>query len=181
MQNKEFEIIGKRLFTEGLVGGNFGNMSIRSKNGFYVTPSGSYLDEPCDLKFVSDDGKPESGSSSEWRVHYKAYSMTDASAIVHAHPAMSVAASFYFDEIVPIDSEGKMLCPIIPVVSGEPGTDKLAENIGLALKKSPVAIARGHGTFVTGNSLKEAYLMTSIAEHACKIIYLTGGFGGRSL
>ncbi|MDD4126732.1 MAG: aldolase [Methanomicrobium sp.] len=180
MQNSDFESIGKRLFNEGLVGGNFGNMSIRREDGIYITRSGSYLDEPGDLKFVSMDGVPEKGASSEWRVHYETYKLTDTNAIVHAHPAYSVAASFYYSEIIPEDSEGKMLCPAIPVVTGEPGTDILAQNVSKALAKAPVVIAKGHGTFTTGKDLKEAYLLTSIAEHACKIIYLIGGFGGLS-
>ena len=70
---EEFEYIGKRLFNEGLVGGNFGNMSVRTDGGFYITKSGSYLDECEEVKFVSDDGVPEAGASSEWRVHYAVY------------------------------------------------------------------------------------------------------------
>lgn len=181
MQNKEFEIIGKRLFNEGLVGGNFGNISLRTDEGFLITKSGSYLDESDDLKFVSKDGVPETGASSEWRVHHESYRLTGKGAIVHAHPAFSVAASFYYNEIIPEDSEGKMLCPVIPVVTGEPGTDVLAGNVSEGLRISPVVIAKGHGTFAAGIDLKEAYLLTSIAEHACKIIYLMGGFGGLSL
>lgn len=180
MRIKEFEIIGKRLFNEGLVGGNFGNLSLKDKDGFFITQSGSYLDEPGDLKFVSMDKTVESGASSEWRVHYETYKLTEKEAIVHAHPAYSVAASFFYSEVIPEDSEGKMLCPVIPVVAGEPGSDILANNISVALKDAPVVIAKGHGTFATGKDLKEAYLLTSIAEHACKVIYLMGGFGGLS-
>ncbi|MBN2734342.1 MAG: aldolase [Methanomicrobiaceae archaeon] len=181
MQIKEFELIGKRLFSEGLVGGNFGNMSLKTAEGFWITKSGSYLDEPGELKFVSNEGVFESGASSEWRVHHQSYNSTGKGAIVHAHPGYSVAASFYYDEIIPEDSEGKMLCPLIPVVTGEPGTDLLARNVSEALRMSPVVIAKGHGTFSMGKDLKEAYLLTSIVEHSCKIIYLMGGFGGLSL
>ena len=37
MLDSEFERIGKRLFLEGLVGGNFGNISIRADRGLYIT------------------------------------------------------------------------------------------------------------------------------------------------
>ncbi|EHQ35958.1 class II aldolase/adducin family protein [Methanoplanus limicola] len=187
MRNTEFKETGVRLFSEGLVGGNFGNISVRGvsddgRDGFFITSSGSYLDEEDDLKFVDMKGNPDTGASSEWRVHHRIYSRSpEISAIVHAHPAMSVAASFYYDEIIPNDSEGKMLCPKIPVRTGEPGTEELAENIASAVSISPVAIARGHGTFACAGTLKEAYLLTSIAEHACRVIYYMGGFGGRSL
>lgn len=172
---EEFEYIGKRLFNEGLVGGNFGNMSVRTEGGFYITKSGSYLDECEEVKFVSDDGVPEAGASSEWRVHYAVYRQRpDVLAIVHAHPAYAVAVSFDRDCIVTKDSEGKMLCPRIPVATGEPGTEELARNVAAALSNSNAAVARGHGTFTVGKNLKDAYLMTSIAEHASKIVYLTG-------
>lgn len=181
MQNKEFELIGRRLFNEGLVAGNFGNMSVRIRGGFMITSSGSFLDEEESLKFVTMDGVPEEGASSEWRVHHKTYLSGDAEAIVHAHPPFSIAASIVYDEIIPEDSEGKMLCPVIPVVSGEPGTIELAENVSHSLVSSPVVIAKGHGTFAKGKDLKEAYLLTSAVEHCCRILYYLGGFGGRSL
>lgn len=181
MQNKEFELIGRRLFNEGLVAGNFGNMSVRVRGGFLITSSGAFLDEEESLKFVSLDGVPEEGASSEWRVHYRTYATGDAGALVHAHPPFSVAASMVYDEIIPEDSEGKMLCPMIPVVTGDPGTEELAENVADSLQENPVVIARGHGTFAKGKNLKEAYLLTSTAEHCCRILYYLGGFGGRNL
>ena len=47
MQDYGFERIGKRLFAEHLVGGNFGNMSVRDgKKGFFVKRTGTYLDDP---------------------------------------------------------------------------------------------------------------------------------------
>jgi L-fuculose-phosphate aldolase len=181
MQNKEFELTGRRLFDEGLVAGNFGNMSVRVRGGFLITSSGSFLDEEESLRFVTMEGIAEEGASSEWRVHHRTYTVCDdAGAIVHAHPPLSVAASIVYDEIIPEDSEGKMLCPVIPVVDGEPGTEELAENVARALKSNPVVIARAHGTFAKGRDLKEAYLLTSIAEHCCRILYYLGGFGGRN-
>jgi L-fuculose-phosphate aldolase len=181
MQNKEFGLIGRRLFREGLVAGNFGNMSVRVSGGFLITPGGSFLDEVENLKFVTIDGLPEEGASSEWRVHHRTYTACDAGAIVHAHPPLSIAASMVYEEIIPEDSEGRMLCPLISVVDGEPGTDELAENVAGALMSNPVVIAKGHGSFAKGRDLKEAYLLTSAVEHSCKILYYLGGFGGRSL
>jgi len=181
MQNKEFELIGKRLFNEGLVAGNFGNMSVRTAGGFLITSTGSSLDEEDDLRFVGDDGVPEDGASSEWKVHYETYRSCDAGAIVHAHPPFSIAASLIYNEIIPSDSEGKMFSPVIPVVLGEPGTMELAKNVSAALASNPVVLARGHGTFAKGRDLREAYILTSVAGHSCRVLYYLGGFGGRSL
>ncbi|MDD1715474.1 MAG: fuculose phosphate aldolase, partial [Methanolinea sp.] len=42
----EFKRIGTRLRQEGLIGANFGNLSVRADDGFYITRTGSYLDDP---------------------------------------------------------------------------------------------------------------------------------------
>jgi L-fuculose-phosphate aldolase len=41
-----------------------------------------------------------------------------------------------------------------------------------ALAHSKLVIARGHGTFAAGATLDEAFLLTSLAEHACKVLAL---------
>ena len=42
MYSGEFERIGKRLFAEHLVGGNFGNISVRALNeGFFIKRTGA--------------------------------------------------------------------------------------------------------------------------------------------
>ncbi len=176
MQDPEFERIGKRLIQEGLLSGNFGNMSVRSKDGFYITASGSFLDNPGELVYVSRTKGVGTGASSEYRVHQKIYEMTDGTAIVHAHPPFAVAASFGGDAIVPIDSEGKMFLPSIPIADGEPGTEALAESVGEKSGISPVVIARGHGTFACAQSLEKAYLLTAITEHAAKVLYYRRSF-----
>jgi L-fuculose-phosphate aldolase len=175
----EFERIGKRLFGEGLIGASFGNMSIRSGNGFLITRSGSYLDIPGSPVFVPMDGDVPETASSDYRVHRATYRATDHQAIVHAHPPHAVARSLSCDRIVPVDTAGLILTPLIPVVSGACGSDDLAEQVARGLKAYSVVVARGHGTFAAGKSLDEAYLLTSLAEHSCRILFLTGAAGDR--
>ena len=172
MYTDEFERIGRRLFSEGLVGGNFGNMSVRSGDGFFITHTGSYLDNPGEIVFVPLDGPAPNEASSEYRVHREVYRKTRHNALVHAHPAHAVALSIMCGEIVPRDSEGKMLCPVIPVVHGAPGSDELAMNVSDSLCLSKLTIASGHGTFAAGKTLDEAYLFTSLAEHSCRVLTL---------
>ena len=173
MYSTEFERIGKRLFAEHLVGGNFGNISIRSgKEGFFIKRSGTFLDVAGELVFVPLKGDAPPEASSEYRVHREVYRKTNHEAIVHAHPPHTIAASFVMDEIVPEDSEGRMFCPKIPVVQGAPGSQEIAENVTNALSSSNLVIVRGHGTFAAGKTLDEAYVYTSLAEHSCRIISL---------
>lgn len=176
MNPADFKRIGKRLVAEHLVGANFGNISIREGNGFFIKRTGAYLDAPGEPVFVPLDGSVPQESSSEYRVHRSVYQRHAFNAIVHAHPPYAIAASLRHGEIVPMDSEGKMLCPVIPVVRGDPGTEELAVNVVGALARAPVVIARGHGTFAGGKNLDEAFIFTSLAEHACRIIALHGQF-----
>jgi L-fuculose-phosphate aldolase len=174
MLDPEFERIGKRLFAEGLIGGNFGNLSVRADRGLYITQAGSYLDEPGRPVYVPIEGRVPFEASTEYRVHREVYRKTRHDAVVHAHPVHAVAASLVYDEILPRDKESELLCPVIPVVSGRPGSDELARVVSDTLCLSRLVIARGHGTFAAGKTLDEAYILTYLAEHACRVLWLAG-------
>ncbi|MDO8871542.1 MAG: aldolase [Methanoregula sp.] len=176
MYSGEFERIGKRLFAEHLVGGNFGNMSVKTGDGFFIKRTGTYLDIATEPVFVPLSGDAPKEASSEYRVHREVYTKTNHTAIVHAHPPYAVAASLVMDVIIPKDSEGEMLCPRIPVVTGAPGTQEIAGNVARALITSKLVIARGHGTFAACATLDEAYLYTSLAEHSCRVLALKRNF-----
>jgi L-fuculose-phosphate aldolase len=177
MYSGEFERIGKRLFFEHLVGGNFGNVSVREgDSGFYIKRTGAYLDVATEPVFVPMTGNVPPEASSEFRVHREVYRKTPHLAIVHAHPPVAVALSLIRDNVIPEDSEGRMFCPVIPVVSGEPGSQEIADTVSHALVSSKLVLARGHGTFAAGKTLDEAYLYTSLAEHACRVLYFKQGF-----
>ncbi len=180
MYAHEFERIGKRLFSEHLVGGNFGNISIRDDQaGFYIKRTGAYLDVATEPVFVPLEGEVPEGASSEYRVHREVYKKTSHIAIVHAHPPAAVALSLVRNEIRPEDSEGIMFCPVIPVVSGEPGSQEIADTVSDALISSKLVVARGHGTFAAGKTLDEAYLYTSLCEHACRVLAIKQAFTPR--
>ena len=171
MVRGDFTRIGRRLVAEHLVGASFGNLSVREGEiGFLIKRTGAYLDDPGEPVFVPFSGDVPKEASSEYRVHRDVYQKTSYRAIVHAHPPYAVAASLRLEEVIPLDSEGKMFCPKIPVVTGEPGTDELARNVAAGLAGTPVVIARGHGTFAGGRDLDQAFFFTSLAEHACRVI-----------
>jgi L-fuculose-phosphate aldolase len=177
MHNPDFERIGKRLFAENLVGANFGNMSLRKDDeGFFIKRTGEYVDTPGEIIFVPMEGDVPKDASSEYRVYRAVYKKCSHAAIVHAHPPYAVAVSLLLNEVIPIDSEGGMFCPLIRVVKGRPGTDELAENVARCLAGAPVVIARGHGTFAAGKTLDEAYVLTSLTEHSCQVLILFEGF-----
>ncbi|HJJ46653.1 MAG TPA: aldolase [Methanocorpusculum sp.] len=171
---KDFSRIGRRLFRENLVDGNFGNMSVVTSEGYFITHTGSYLDaDPAEVVLMPRNGRMTPGASSEWRVHTAVYNATEHQAIVHAHPPHAVALSLMTNTIKTVESEGQLLAPEIAVVEGFCGTQDLADAVADGLTKSKIVIARGHGTFAAGKNLDEAYLYTSLAEHCCKVLYLT--------
>lgn len=174
LHDSEPERIGRRLRQEGLVSGNFGNMSLRGRGGFYIKRSGAFMDDPWEPVFVPFEGHTPAAASREERVHREIYLRTGHRAVIHAHPPNAIAASFLFEQVIPQDSEGLLLCPWIPVVTGEPGSQELAGAVAEALVTHPIAIARGHGTFAAGRDLLQAFLLTSAAEHSCRILLLLG-------
>jgi L-fuculose-phosphate aldolase len=178
--DEELASIGKRVLAEGLVSANFGNASVRAGDGFLIKRSGAYLDDPGPLVPVPLEGPVPPEASRESPVHRTIYRVTPHGAILHAHPPHAVALSFNREKIVPVDPEAMLLCPEIPVVDGDPGTPILGDRVAHGLMHGKIVIARGHGTFAAGKDLEEAYLVTSAAEHACRVLYLAGSIAGRS-
>ncbi|MDD1673151.1 MAG: aldolase [Methanomicrobiales archaeon] len=172
MRDRDAERIGIRLHAEGLVRGNFGNISIREDQGFYIKRRNAYLDAPRELIFVPQEGAIPEEASRETIVHREIYRTTPYRAVVHAHPPHAIALSYISKEVRPQDCEGELLYPRIKVVEGVSGTHTLARTVAAALQNSPAVIVRGHGTFAAGASLDEAYVLTSAVEHACRILIL---------
>jgi L-fuculose-phosphate aldolase len=173
MQDQEFRRIGARLHEEGLVAGNSGNISVKGPDGFRIKRSGEYLEDPGPPVLVPFQGEIPALASREQAVHRAIYETTGHLAVVHAHPPHAVALSLLEKgPVVPRDSEGRLLCPEISIVDGEPGSAELAWNVAKALTGHTVAIARGHGTFAGGATLEEAYLHTAAAELSCRVLVL---------
>ena|SRR3990172_8089388 len=178
----QFQIIGRDLFTRGLVSGTSGNLSIRMGDRLIITRRGSGLNnlEEYDLietgLFKNDRATPL--ASSELAVHRAIYRETNAQAIVHAHPPHTVALSLLKTEIVPSDSEGMASIPHVQVVGR--GTDVTPGNccdiISEALKKHNIVVVHSHGSFATGQLLDDAYKITTTLEDSCRILCLLHAF-----
>ncbi len=174
---QEISKYGNKLVQQGLVESHFGNISIRDGESIFITARGCALDE------ITEDGVVEVDltsptdrdcmSSTETIVHRAIYQQSQASAVIHAHCPFSVVESLLSDTgvIEPIDSEGRCFLKNIPVIGGQMGSEELAHNAGTALSDHNALIVHGHGTFATGSTLKEAYVITTQIEHSCRIRY----------
>jgi len=169
-----------KLVQYGLTHSRFGNISARVDDGLLITRSGSMLDELNEDSFVfcrlDHAGPFDPAASSETIVHRRIYLLTSALAVIHVHAPYAVALSILNakDYLIPQDAESKHFLQRIPLVRGGIGSDELAANAAGALSRYNAIIARGHGTFAVGKTAEEAYVNTCLAEHACKILYLTG-------
>ncbi len=168
---------GRTLVDHGLVESHFGNISIRTGSRMLITRTGCALDGIDKNRVVEVDIDKTSSldaiASSESIVHRAIYKNTRALAVIHAHPTFAVIESLLVagDTITPLDIEGQHLLHDIPVVRGDSGTDELAKNTAEALKYHRGIIVFSHGTFATGVNLEEAYVVTTLIEHSCKLRY----------
>jgi len=166
-----------RLARRGYVTAHGGNASIRSGNVIWITRHASSLEKlrPEDViqVYVDKPSSFDSLASTETIVHREIYLRTPNLAVLHAHPPYTVALSFFYDEINPLDSESYYVLKKIPVVEGSPGSTILAENVAEALKNSYAVVVRAHGVFASAKYLDIAYQYLCMVEHSAQIIFLT--------
>lgn len=164
---KEFRRFGSLLWQKGLVSYQSGNLSILKKNHIFIKKRGASLGflTPSDIIRVSiESDNPE--ASSELPTHRAIYTNTPARAVIHSHPPHAVILSLSLDEIKPVDTEAPILIGNkIPVLKGSP------QEIAEALREYKVVIIKGHGAFARGESLEEAFSITTTLEHSCYILW----------
>ena len=165
-----------KLNTENLSALRSGNISVRYKNGFLITPSGvkySQL-ETEDVVFVSLDGKFESlkqKPSSEWRIHKDIYvNKKEANAVVHAHSTHATAVSAHgksipaFHYMVALAGGDDIKCAEYATF----GTEELSKNILEALNKRKACLMSNHGQVVFDTNLEKAFELAEEIENICQ-------------
>ena len=176
-ERKELVEIGRIVFESGLTDTHGGNISMRIDDYILIKKSGKMLGylEPADIVVTTleENRELDAEASIELKVHRAIYkTLPEVKGIVHAHSPYAVACSLVYDEIIPLDSEGKLLLGKIPVLSAKKvvSSDEVAEKLPELLKKSPVAVVKSHGPFAVGKTLEEALKYLSALENSCKII-----------
>jgi L-fuculose-phosphate aldolase len=181
--HEQFADIGRDLFLSGAVTSHGGNMSVRVGDRIRITRRGSMLGRLTERDVIETaletDDSEVALASTEIVVHRAVYAKTDALAIVHGHPAHTIARSLVDDEIVPIDSEASYLLHKVPVYALPltAGSSDVAEVVSEGLKEYKCVVLRGHGPFATGTVLEEAFQWLSALEAACRILNLRDQMG----
>lgn len=174
--------IGKRIYTNGFVAANDGNITVKlNEKEYLTTPTGiskGYLTPEMIVK-VNENGEVLEGAyvpSSEVKVHLRVYAQRpDVGAVVHAHPPYATTfavAHIPLDEyLLPEAVFGLGAVPIVPYA--QPSTQELADGLIPYLDDYDAFILENHGTVTVGENLIKAYYKTETLEYNAKITYLT--------
>jgi L-fuculose-phosphate aldolase len=150
-----------------------GNISIRYKNGFLITPSGKKYSslKNKDIIFVTLKGeydKRKGKPSSEWKFHQDIYlNKKEANAIVHAHSTNATAISVH-NKVIPAFHY------MVALAGGEDikcakyatyGTRQLSKNILKALKNRKACLISNHGQIVFDENLPKAFELAEEVEN----------------
>ena len=150
-----------------------GNISLRYKEGFFITPSGKKYSslKDKDIVFVSLDGsydKKKGTPSSEWKFHQDIYiNKKEAKAIVHAHSINATAVSTHNRDIPPFHY-------MVAMAGGHDikcakyatfGTRELSNNILKALKDRKACLIANHGQIAFEKNLSKAFELAEEVEN----------------
>jgi ribulose-5-phosphate 4-epimerase/fuculose-1-phosphate aldolase len=174
------------MFARGLTFGSSGNMSVRSDDGWLMTPTNVALDrlDPARLSRLDPDGRHLSGDAptKEAMLHLAMYrERPNAHAVVHLHSTHSVAVSALADidpeDVLPpitayyVMRVGRL--PLIPYYP--PGDAGLADAVGRKAATHSAVLLANHGPVVAGGSLEAAVGAIEELEETAKLHLLLQG------
>jgi len=184
--------IGASIFARGLTAGSSGNISVRTGEGWLMTPTDSSLGrlDPARLSKLGPDGRLVSGDppTKESFLHRVMYAeRPKTGAVVHLHSTHSVAVSCLAeinpeDVLPPITAYYVMRVGRLPLVPYfRPGDLALAEAVrGFAGEHHAVLLAN-HGPVVAGSDLDAAVNAIEELEETAKLYLLLRGAETRYL
>ncbi|HJT12277.1 MAG TPA: 3-oxo-tetronate 4-phosphate decarboxylase [Dongiaceae bacterium] len=177
---------GKSMFERRLTFGSSGNLSVRTGDGWLMSPTNVSLGalDPARLSKLDSTGKHVGGDAptKESFLHLAMYrERSSAGAVVHLHSTHSVAVSC-LDDIDPEDvlppitayyvmRVGKL--PLIPYYA--PGDPTLGEAVGKVAAKHSAVLLANHGPVVAGSSLSAAVNAIEELEETARLYLLLHG------
>jgi L-fuculose-phosphate aldolase len=159
----------------GLNKGTSGNVSARSGDGFYITPTGLPYDSLTadDIPLMALDGshagrcKP----SSEWRFHRDLYAARpEVGAVLHAHSPFAVSLACLRREIPPFHymiarfGGDTIRCADYAIF----GSQALSTAAMVAMRERKGCLLANHGLLVAGRDLADAFALAVELEELCE-------------
>jgi ribulose-5-phosphate 4-epimerase/fuculose-1-phosphate aldolase len=183
---EEICTLGKSMFDRGLTVGSSGNLSVRTQDGWLMTPTNSCLGrlDPAKLSKVDATGNLLSGEkqTKESFLHLSMYGERPASgAIVHLHSTHSVAVSCLADidptqPIPPITAYYVMkIGNLVLLPYYAPGDMTLANAVKEVAGKHHAILLANHGPIVAGKDLESAVYATEELEETARLYLLLRG------
>ena len=174
------------LLDKGLVKGTGGNVSVRTKEGFLITPSGiDYgvlsISDIVELNMDGDVVKGERVPSVEKELHRMIFAARkDVNAIVHTHPIYTTSVAATRKDMYPLtDNQVVLFGGSIKTANYAPiGSKELAETVLEALGDGGAALMSNHGAVCVGETLQEAMFRSEMLEDFAKIFILAKKAGG---
>ncbi|MEO6928383.1 MAG: 3-oxo-tetronate 4-phosphate decarboxylase [Casimicrobiaceae bacterium] len=172
--------LGRSLFERGLTHGSSGNLSIRTDDGYLMTPTGSSLGslDPARLAMLDAHGIHIGGDTptKESLLHLAMYRQRPRDrAVVHLHSTHSVAVSLLADvdpdDVLPpltayyVMRVGRL--PLLPYFP--PGDPGLADVVAIAATRHHALLLANHGPVVSGTSLADAADVVEELEATARI------------
>ena len=167
---------------QGINQGSAGNVSVRTGDGFLITPSGLSYDKltPGDIVYIGMDGSHEGllTPSSEWRMHLDIYAARpEAGAVIHAHSTFATSLSCLRKEIpafhymVAVAGGRNIRCSNYALF----GTQDLSDTMLKALEDRRACLLGTHGMICFHDNLDKTLWLAVEVEtlakqywHACQ-------------
>ncbi|MCP3869738.1 MAG: class II aldolase/adducin family protein [Gammaproteobacteria bacterium] len=163
-----------------------GNASVRVADYLWVTPTGACADTLTaeDLVRCPLTGPCSQGASLDGPLHQQVYQRNpSARAVLHSHGPYTVAATLDGQDFIPLDFEGQLYFPRVPVavIAYEAYVEKAPSAVAELLISYPVAVVRGHGVYACGETLNLAYKWSCSLELSARTALIARGAGTAGL
>ena len=161
--------------SRGINQGTSGNVSIRYKNSFLITPSSISYNEmtPKDIVEMDWEGRfIGKQPSSEWRFHRDILkNRKDINAVLHCHPINATSLSCHnkdipaFHYVVGLAGGNNIRCAKYATF----GSQELANNALIAIKDRLACLLGHHGMICLGKTFKQALMLGCEVEAMAKM------------
>ncbi|MGL5244551.1 MAG: class II aldolase/adducin family protein [Sarcina sp.] len=180
--------IGKRIYNNGFVAANDGNISVKiNEKEVLCTPTGvskGYMtpDMICKVNLKGEILQANSTykPSSEIKMHLRVYKeRNDVKSVVHAHPPYGTS---YAIAGIPLNKaimpEAVIFLGEVPIVEyGTPSTEEIPNAVSKYLNSYDAVLLENHGALTYGVDLMAAYFKMESLEFYAKLMHISSQIG----
>lgn len=181
--------IGKRIYMNGFVAANDGNITVKLNNEEIITtPTGvskGFMTPEMLIKVDMNGNVLSKDSmykpSSEIKMHIRVYKeREDVRSVVHAHPPYATSFAIVGKPLTkPIMPEAVITLGCVPIAEyGTPSTEEIPDAIAKYLQNYDALMLENHGALTYGHDLINAYYKMESLEFYAKLTFITTLLGG---